>query len=58
MPDLTQGVSEPSCQERSCAELYARRRVRRILRDGFVALDAELSEARLTLTLTLTLTQP
>ena len=25
MSDLTQGLSEPSCQERSCAELYARR---------------------------------
>ena len=53
--DLTEGVTEPSCQERSCAELYARRRVRRILRDGFVALDAELSEVRLALALALAL---
>lgn len=41
------GEERPGVAERSCAELYARRRVRRILRDGFVALDAELSEAGL-----------
>lgn len=41
------GAFSPGVVERSCAELYARRRVRRILRDGFVALDSELSEAGL-----------
>ena len=40
------GQSQPVA-ERSCAELFARRRVRRVLREQLAALDAEISDAGL-----------